>query len=156
MKITLTSEESVKVEAASGPLTIEAPSADRSYSPFHMLGSSLAMCTFSVLQSYASHKNLNVDDLSIDVSWSFAENPHRVGAMKAKVNWPSLPAEMWQRAIRVANLCGVHNTLTHPPEISLDAVGAASPSIESVPANLETAAVSQADGQPRAGTVASR
>jgi uncharacterized OsmC-like protein len=156
MKITLTSEESVKIEATTGPLTIEAPSADRGYSPFHMLGSSLAACTFSVLQSYASHKNLNVDDLSIDVSWSFADNPHRVGAMKVKMNWPSLPAEMWQRAIRVANLCGVHNTLTHPPEISLDAVGAASPAIESVPAKLEVAAIPQADGQPRAGAVGSR
>ena len=156
MKITLTGEESLKIEAASGPLTIEAPSADRSYSPFHMLGSSLAACTFSVLQSYASHKNLNVDDLSIDVSWSFADNPHRVGAMKVGVNWPSLPAEMWQRAIRVANLCGVHNTLTHSPEISLEAAGAAAPSIEGVPAKAEGAAVPQADGQPRTDAVASR
>lgn len=156
MKITLTGEESLKIEAATGPLTVEAPSADRSYSPFHMLGSSLAACTFSVLQSYASHKNLNVDDLSIDVSWSFADNPHRVGAMKVKVSWPSLPAEMWQRAIRVANLCGVHNTLTHSPEIAIEAVGAASPSIEGVPGKPEGAAVPQADGQPRADAVASR
>jgi uncharacterized OsmC-like protein len=156
MKITLTSEESVKIEATSGPLTVEAPSADRSYSPFHMLGSSLATCTFSVLQSYASHKNLTVDDLTVDVSWSFTDNPHRVGAMNVKVNWPSLPAEMWQRALRVANLCGVHNTLTHSPEISIDAAGASSPAIEGVSPKLETAAVSQADGQPRTGPVASR
>ena len=156
MKITLTGEESLKIEATTGPLTIEAPSADRSYSPFHMLGSSLAACTFSVLQSYASHKNLNVDDLTIDVTWSFADNPHRVGAMKVKVNWPSLPAEMWQRAIRVANLCGVHNTLTHSPEISIDTVGTASESIEGVPPKFESAAVPQADGQPKTGAVGSR
>jgi uncharacterized OsmC-like protein len=156
MKITLTGEESLKIEAASGPLTIEAPSADRGYSPFHMLGSSLAACTFSVLQSYASHKNLNVDDLSIDVSWSFADNPHRVGAMNVKLTWPSLPADMWQRAIRVANLCGVHNTLTHSPEISIDAGNAGASSIESVSLKRETAAVPQADGQTRAGPVASR
>ncbi|MFN2636525.1 MAG: OsmC family protein [Gemmatimonadaceae bacterium] len=118
MKITLTSDESVRLEATPGQLTIEAPSADRGFSPFHMLGSSLGACTYSVLQSYAANKNLPVDDLIIDVDWTFVDNPHRVGAMKVKVNWPSLPAEIWPRALRVANLCGVHNTLTHSPEIS--------------------------------------
>jgi uncharacterized OsmC-like protein len=120
MKITLTGDESLRLEPTSGPLTIEAPSADKSYTPFHMLGSSLAACTFSVLQSYATHKNLRVDDLTVDVSWNFVENPHRVGAMAIKLNWPSLPADMWPRAMRVANLCGVHNTLTHSPQLSIE------------------------------------
>jgi uncharacterized OsmC-like protein len=124
MKILLTSAESLRVEPTSGPLTIEAPTADMSYGPFHMLGSSLAMCTFSVLQSWATNRNLGVDDLRIDVSWSFAEKPHRVGSMRVKLEWPSLAADMWPRALRVANLCGVHNTLTHSPEIVIEATGA--------------------------------
>jgi len=124
MKILLTSAESLRVEPTSGPLTIEAPTADMSYGPFHMLGSSLAMCTFSVLQSWATNKNLGVDDLRIDVSWSFVEKPHRVGSMNVKLEWPSLAADMWPRALRVANLCGVHNTLTHSPEIVVEATGA--------------------------------
>jgi uncharacterized OsmC-like protein len=124
MKILLTSAESLRVEPTSGPLTIEAPTADMSYGPFHMLGSSLAMCTFSVLQSWATNRNLGVDDLRIDVSWSFAEKPHRVGSMRVKLEWPSLAADMWPRALRVANLCGVHNTLTHSPEIVVEATGA--------------------------------
>ncbi len=120
MKIVLTSAESVRLEPAPGPLTIEAPSADMGYSPFHMLGSSLATCTFSVLQSWATHKDLGVVDLRVDVSWSFVEQPHRVGSIKVKLEWPSLAPDMWPRAIRVANLCGVHNTLTHPPEITVE------------------------------------
>jgi len=123
MKIILTAEESLRLEPAAGQLTIEAPAAELNYSPFHMLGSSLASCTYSVLQSWATHKNLAVDDLRVNVSWSFVENPHRVGSMKVKLEWPSLAAEMWPRAVRVANLCGVHNTLTHPPEITVDVVG---------------------------------
>ena len=59
-------------------LTIEAPTRDRAYSPFHMLGSALAGCTFSVLQSWASNKNIHVDDLTIEVKWKFAEGEHRV------------------------------------------------------------------------------
>ena len=124
MKILLTSAESLRLEPASGQLTIEAPTAEMGYGPFHMLGSSLAMCTFSVLQSWATNKNLGVEDLRIDVSWSFAEKPHRVGSIKVKLEWPSLAADMWPRAFRVANLCGVHNTLSHPPEIVVEAADA--------------------------------
>ena len=124
MKILLTSSESLRLEPSSGPLTIEAPSSDMSYGPFHMLGSSLAACTFSVLQSWATNKNFGVDDLRVEVGWSFVEQPHRVGSMKVKLEWPSLAADMWPRALRVANLCGVHNTLTHPPEIVVESAHA--------------------------------
>lgn len=130
MKITLTGEESLRLEATSGPLIIEAPTPDIQYSPFHMLGSALGACTLTVLHSWASNKNLAVDDLRVDVKWRFVEGQHRVGSMKVQLMWPSLPAELWPRAIRAANLCGIHNTLTHPPEITVEAVGAESPAIE--------------------------
>jgi uncharacterized OsmC-like protein len=132
MKITLTGEESLRVEPVEGPLTIEAPTPDRQYSPFHMLGSALGTCTFYVLQSWASNKNLPVDDLKVDVSWSFLEGQHRVGSMKVRLIWPGLSAELWPRAIRAANLCGVHNTLTHSTEITVEAVGVESPPIEAL------------------------
>ena len=67
MKITLTGEESLRIGPTAGPLTIEAVSHDQSYSPFHMLGSALGTCTFSVLRSWASNKGIGVDDLKIDV-----------------------------------------------------------------------------------------
>ena len=130
MKITLTGEESLRLEPSSGPLTVEAPMPDVQYSPFHMLASALGTCTFSVLQSWASNKNLGAEDLKVDVSWSFIEGQHRVGSMKVQLLWPSLSAELWPRAIRAANLCGIHNTLTHPPQITVEAVGVESPAIE--------------------------
>ena len=132
MKITLTGEESLRIEPAPGALTIEAQSPDQGYSPFHMLGSALGTCTFSVLQSWASNKSIGVDDLKVDVSWTFIEGEHRLGSMKVVLAWPSLSAELWPRAIRAANLCGVHKTLTHPVEISVEAVGVESPEIEAV------------------------
>ncbi len=135
MKILLTGEESLRLEPTAGMLTIEAPSADRGYSPFHMLGSALAGCTFSVLQSWASNKNLHVDDLTIDVEWKFVEGEHRLERMDARIEWPSLPAELWPRALRAANVCGVHQTLHHSVEINVEAVGAQSPAIEGVAAS---------------------
>jgi hypothetical protein len=71
-----------------------------------------------------------VDDLTVDVSWEFVEGQHRVGSMKVRLLWPSLAAELWPRALRAAGLCGIHNTLTHPPQITVEAVGGESPPIE--------------------------
>jgi uncharacterized OsmC-like protein len=130
MKILLTGEESLRIEPATGQLTIEADIRDRSYSPFHMLGSALGMCTFAVLQSWASNKNIAVDDLKVDINWKFAEDQHRVETMSVKLDWPSLSAELWPRVIRAANLCGVHHTLTQSQQILVEAVGAESAAVE--------------------------
>ena len=132
MKITLTGEASITLEPTAGPLTIEAPSRDQGYSAFHMLASALATCTFSVLQSWGSNKDVHVDDLKIDVAWKFVEGEHRVERMDVKLTWPSLSAELWPRAMRAAHVCGIHQTLTHPVAIDVEAVGAESPAIETL------------------------
>jgi len=156
MKIVLTGEESLRIEPTSGMLTIEADSAERNYSPFHMLGSALGMCTFSVLQSWASNKNISADDLRIDISWRFPEGQHRVERMKVALEWPSLSAELWPRARRAASLCGVHQTLTKSVQIAVDTPTEQTPTIEPPPRHetrraeaRATAAVPQADGQPQ-------
>lgn len=117
MKITLLSEEAIRLDGSWGPLTIEAGSPDQAYSPFHMLASSLATCTHSVLASWAANARIGAADIAIEVSWSFAEKPHRVGDMKLELEWPSLPPERVETAKRVAALCTVHATLQHPPTI---------------------------------------
>ena len=119
MKITLLSDDAIRLEATSGPLTIEAASAETSYSPFHMLASALATCTFSVLHSWATHKTLSADDLSLEVQWRFSDDPHRVSDMGVIFAWPSLPADRVATAKRVAALCTVHATLMHPPRIEI-------------------------------------
>ena len=129
MKITLTGEDSVRLEPTPGTLTIEAPSRDRGYSPFHMLGSAIAGCTFSVLQSWGSNKDVKFDDLKIDVAWKFAEGEHRVENMNVRIEWPSLPAELWPRAMRAAHVCGIHQTLTHAVNVEVEAVGTQTPAI---------------------------
>ena len=119
MKITLLSDDAIRLEATSGPLTIEAASAETSYSPFHMLASALATCTFSVLHAWATHKTLSADDLSLEVQWRFSDDPHRVSDMGVIFAWPSLPTDRVATAKRVAALCTVHATLMHPPRIEI-------------------------------------
>jgi uncharacterized OsmC-like protein len=156
MKIMLTGEESLRLVPSSGPLTIESESPDQSYSPFHMLGSALGACTLSVLQSWAANRNIAAGDLKIDISWTFVEGQHRVGSMNVKLDWPSLSPEVWPKAIRVASVCGIHQTMTHPIEITVDAVGAEAPEIEAA-ASLEkseslSSTISQSGGQPGAAS----
>ena len=137
MKITLLGEDAIRLEPVPGALTIEAPSTDASYSPFHMLASGLASCTFSVLHSWATHARIPVDDLTLEVRWRFADDPHRVSALDVRFDWPSLPANRVAAARRVAELCTVHATLTHPPQIDIAAstepaqpAGASAPSAQ--------------------------
>lgn len=55
MKLILLSEDAIRLEPTEGALTIEALEPEQQYSPFHMLASSLATCTFSVMYSWAMH-----------------------------------------------------------------------------------------------------
>lgn len=120
MKILLASEDSLRLENTGAALTVEAPTAEQSYSPFHMLASGLAMCTWSILESWADNKQMSTDGLAIDVSWEFVESPKRIGSMRVGITWPGLPAERKEQALRVAALCPVHKTLEHPPEVKIE------------------------------------
>ena len=125
MKITLLADDAIRLEPVAGPMTIEAPSAEMAYSPFHMLGSSLATCIFSVIHSWATHAKISVDDLVIDVRWTFGDEPHRVSDFAVTFDWKSLPPNRVAAARRVAELCTVHATLHHPPHISVEPVARA-------------------------------
>jgi uncharacterized OsmC-like protein len=120
VKITLLSDDRIRLDGKAGPLSVEADSAEMQYSPFHMLASGLATCTYSVLASWGTHAKLPVDDLSIEVGWTFEENPHRVGAMDVDVIWPSLPEERRAAAVRAAGLCTVKKTFEQPPQVGVE------------------------------------
>jgi uncharacterized OsmC-like protein len=120
MKIVLQGEDAILLSATEGMLSIEAESAEQSYSPFHMLGSSLAYCTFSVLYSWASNSEFDVADLQVRVQWEFVDNPHRVGKMMMQLIWPSLPENRRPAAERAAQLCAVHATLSHTVPIETE------------------------------------
>lgn len=117
MKITLLSEERIRLDSSAGPLTIQAESAAMQYSPFHMVASGLATCVMSVLHSWAAHADLDAEPLSVEVGWQFAEQPHRVGSYDVALHWPGLPESRARAAVRAASLCAVHNTFSHPPII---------------------------------------
>ena len=152
MKIILTSDSSIRLVPDPGPMTVEAKSVEQQYSPFHMLGSSLAFCTFSVMQSWATHVKIPVDDLKLDVSWEFAQDPQRVSRLDMTFDWPSLPEKRRNAARRAAELCTIHATLHHPPVVTVraadeapDTATAATTTTTPAQANPMTASKDQRD-----------
>ncbi len=120
VKIILLSDDAIRLEPDTGPMTIEALEPDQQYSPFHMLASSLATCVLSVLASWAEHAKLDASGLALGVDWRFAEKPHRVGAMDLKIVWPQLPPERRTAAERAAHLCAIYNTLANAPTVTTE------------------------------------
>jgi uncharacterized OsmC-like protein len=118
LKIQLLSEDRLRVQGGAGPLSVEADSAEMTYSPGHMLASSLAVCTYSVLHSWATNADLAADDLAVEVGYAYVEKPHRIGTMEVSLVWPSLPEGRREAARRAAALCTIHRTLHAPPEIT--------------------------------------
>lgn len=113
-------------------MTIEAPTAEQSFSPFHMVASGLAYCTFSVLYAWAENAGLDANDLTLEVSWTFAQDPQRVDRYDMRFNWPSLPERRLEAARRVATMCTIHATFEQPPEIAIQGT-AGSPTSRAVP-----------------------
>jgi putative redox protein len=134
VKITLLSEDAIRLTPAPGSLTIEAQSAEQTYSPFHMLASSLAVCTLSVLYSWATHADLRADDLTIEVRWTFAEDPQRVADVSLTFDWPSLPERRLAAAKRVAEMCTIHATLKQPPRVAIETARPAAAEATATPA----------------------
>ena len=130
MKITLLASDRIRVDGGAGPMTIEAESAEMSYSPFHMVASGLATCTLAVLHAWAANAKLPADGLALEVGWTFVEDPHRLGTMTVDVEWPGLPENRRAAAQRAADLCTVKVSMKHPPAFvtqvnALAAAGAA-------------------------------
>jgi len=120
MKITLLSDERIRVDGGAGPMSVEAESAEMTYSPYHMLASGLATCTLSVLHAWATNAKIPADGLALEVGWTFVEDPHRVGAYSIDIEWPGLPENRLAAAKRVADLCTVKATFAHPPTITAE------------------------------------
>jgi uncharacterized OsmC-like protein len=74
-----------------------------------------------VLYSWASHAKLSVDDLGIEVHWTFADDPHRMSDIRVVLAWPSLPANRIAAAKRASELCTIHATLSHAPGVTVTA-----------------------------------
>ncbi|HEV2125312.1 MAG TPA: OsmC family protein [Chloroflexota bacterium] len=92
-----------------------------SFGPLEMLATSLALCTASVVSTYAETAHLDLTGLEVEVRWEYVDQPYRVGAYTMTLHLPATVPEARRRPImRAAETCTVHNTLVHPPRITTE------------------------------------
>ncbi len=85
-----------------------------------LLMASLGSCIGSVLVHFAERHQIQLEGMEISLDWHIAERPHRIGRIDIAVALPgAVPETERQTLERVAHACLIHNTLTHPPAISL-------------------------------------
>ena len=150
MKISLLSDTRLRYESAPGLLTVDAPSPDAQFSPYHMVAGGLAACTHAIMASWAHQADLSADDLVIEVSWGFVEKPHRLGTLDVQFTWPSLPANRLEAAKRVAARCPVHQSFEHAPTMAIDGTAAPAGVAPAPPSAPPQQATPQPSEQPAA------
>jgi putative redox protein len=99
---------------------VEDGGADAGMSPVELFVGSLGSCVAYFVARYCTRHQIPCEGLTIDVDWSYAEQPHRVGGIDLKLN---LPAEMTpsqqEQLLKVAHGCTVHQSLAVPPKVGI-------------------------------------
>ena len=132
-KITHLGEAQFEIQIRNHTLICDQPEADGGYNegptPPEFLLASLGSCAAYYAAEYLRTRKLPADGLTVKVIAGKAKNPSRLDQFKIEIDLTEpLLQQMGDRhrdgILRAANACLIHNTLTHPPEISITLVGA--------------------------------
>jgi uncharacterized OsmC-like protein len=94
--------------------------ADAGMSPVELFAGSLASCVGYFVGRYCARHQIPCDGFSIDTDWSYAEHPHRVGAIDMRIHLPAaVSPEQQERLLAVAHGCTVHQSLAVPPLVGI-------------------------------------
>ena len=126
MLVTVSVLENVKLKAGcrSHEIVTDQPrdegGSDAGMTPLELLGASLASCIAYYVVKYCHRHQISASKLKVDLDWTFAENPHRVGVFDVKIRLPQPLSDRDRRVlIKIAQSCTVHNTLSHTPTINM-------------------------------------
>lgn len=93
---------------------------DKGFSPFELLGSSLAACTSATLRMYADRKSWDLQEVNLEIEVNQNENRTQTAISRKIELIGNLNDEQKARLIAVANACPVHKLLTNTIEISTE------------------------------------
>lgn len=93
---------------------------DTGMSPVELFVGSLASCVGYFVSRYCVRHQIPCEGLTIDVRWSMAEQPHRVGAVELALHLPTeLAPSHQEKLLKVAHGCTVHQSLAVPPKVQV-------------------------------------
>ena len=88
--------------------------------PTELFVASLASCVGFYARRYLSRHDLDATGLSVEVSYTMATKPSRVGDVTLRLVVPAgVPAERQAALLAMAGHCTVHNTLHVTPEVKI-------------------------------------
>lgn len=118
MKAVLKDEGELELREFEDPgFSVEPRDPSLVFSAMEMFAVSMALCTFSVLASYAEQIDADTKDVVVGIRWDYAEDPARIGRIEMAIDWPALPESRRHAAERAAAHCTLHNTLEQPPSV---------------------------------------
>ena len=81
------------------------------YSAIAMFVTSLARCTYAVLEHYATRMDITTENIVTNMTWDFIENPTRINQIGMAIYWPELPEKRIASVQRASHKCTISNTI---------------------------------------------
>lgn len=99
---------------------VEEGGQDQGITPVEMFVTSLGTCIgYYAVRFFQRHK-IPTAGLKVVMQWGYAEQPHRIGSITARVDLPGkLDPAMQDRLLKVLEGCTVHNSITITPRLSI-------------------------------------
>lgn len=89
--------------------------------PVELLAGALGGCVAVYALDYLRRNDLPTAGVEVEVDWTGAEKPHRIGAFAVSVRIPVALTERQRASLqRIVQGCTVHNTLHHPPAVAIE------------------------------------
>ena len=126
MDVRFISGEAYEVAVRGHTITVDQPAdaggADTASTPTELFVASLATCVAFYAGRYLTRHGYSRDGLGVSVAFDMAaDRPARVAAVRLTLRVPAeVPVERWAALQAVASHCTVHNTLTAPPDVTID------------------------------------
>jgi putative redox protein len=94
---------------------------DTAAMPLELLAASLGTCIALYAQQFCAVRGLPHAGMRVEVAWETAKGPKRISRFDVKVILPGdLPDDYRPALERAVRTCPVHNTLQHPPEMTVE------------------------------------
>ena len=111
-------------------LTVDQPvndgGADTAPTPTELFVAGLASCVAFYARRYLSRHQLPTDELTVTAQYTLGLRPARVTDIRVDIQLPDgVPADRRDALLAVTSHCTVHNSLTHPPEVTVTLAGTA-------------------------------
>ncbi len=89
--------------------------------PPELMSGALGSCVGVYAVDYLKRNDLPTEGFRVDVEWTGASAPKRIGAYEIKVHLPARLTDRQRASLsRIVQACTIHKTLEHPPEIQVD------------------------------------